>query len=219
MTIRVIKKVENMFKTVQRPSWYPTFLVECSGCWKRFPMIKYEIWKTRLCCSCASSGEWRVNTRESKKINRLWMKNTNFYKKRQCIRARCTYHNTHWFKNYWGRWIKCLWTNFKDFYDDMYISYLEYVKEHWEKDTTIDRIDVNGHYCKENCRWRTMLEQQSNKRNNHSIVYKWKKYPTIKWLCDMLWKNYQTVHRRICKYWWDVEDAIDKPIYHKRSAL
>lgn len=37
---------------------------------------------------------------------------------------------------------------------------------------TIDRIDVNGNYCPENCRWITNYEQQFNKRNSVFITYK-----------------------------------------------
>ena len=215
MTIRVIKRIENMFQTEKRPSGYPTYLVMCSECWKQFPMIKYEIWKTEKCQWCANKKREWINIRERKKTSRkntksLWMRRSKFYKKYQGIKTRCEYPNTHWFKNYWWRWIKCLWKTFNEFYDDMYESYLEFAKIHWEDDTTIDRIDVNGDYCKENCRWLTMKEQQSWKRNNHKIVYRWKEYPTIKWLCDKLWKNYYRVFRRITTYWWSVEDAIEK---------
>lgn len=35
---------------------------------------------------------------------------------------------------------------------------------------TLDRIDNNGNYCKDNCRWATKYEQSSNKRNNNEIV-------------------------------------------------
>ena len=36
----------------------------------------------------------------------------------------------------------------------------------WEKDTTIDRIDWNWNYCKENCRWATYKEQYLNQEKH-----------------------------------------------------
>jgi hypothetical protein len=207
MVIRVIKKIENMFQTEKRPSGYPTYLVMCSECWKQFPMIRYDIWKTEYCTSCANKlrGQWK-----NKGIKRHYMKKSHFYRKRVSMKIRCNYPKTHWFKNYGGRGIKCEWDTFEEFKRDMYESYLEFIKDHWEKETTLDRIDVNWNYNKDNCRWETMLEQQSNKRNNHRVIYKWKEYPTIKWLCELMWKNYSRVFRRITTYWWSVEDAIDK---------
>ena len=49
-------------------------------------------------------------------------------------------------------------------YEDMSKSYKEWL--------TLDRIDVKWSYCKENCRWATMKEQQRNRGNN--VRYKWK---------------------------------------------
>lgn len=51
----------------------------------------------------------------------------------------------------------------------MHEWYIQHCEEYWEKNTTLDRIDVNGNYCKENCRRATRKEQQYNKRNNITI--------------------------------------------------
>ena len=47
----------------------------------------------------------------------------------------------------------------------MYESYLEHCNQYWERQTTIDRIDVDWDYCKENCKRSTFDEQNHNKRN------------------------------------------------------
>ena len=72
-------------------------------------------------------------------------------------------------KNYGGRGITVCqeWESFEQFFKDMYEGYSD--------DLTIERIDVNKPYCKENCRWASNMEQQSNKRNNRYVVYQGEK--------------------------------------------
>ena len=71
------------------------------------------------------------------------------------------------FKRYGGRGISSdSWKYFIDFYDDMYESYLEHVSQYGEKETTLERINNNDDYRKDNCRWATLSEQQSNTRRN-----------------------------------------------------
>ena len=60
------------------------------------------------------------------------------------------------------RWLY----SFENFKEDMYESYSKHAYEKGEKQTTIDRKDCNGDYCKENCRWATKYEQTQNTRKH-----------------------------------------------------
>ena len=99
------------------------------------------------------------------------MSRTRFYRIWQDIIKRCDNQNTKSYKHYGGRGITYCerWKEFLNFKEDMYESYLKHVEEFGEKQTTIDRIDVNGNYKKSNCRWATWKEQANNKRGDEEI--------------------------------------------------
>ena len=58
----------------------------------------------------------------------------------------------------------------------MYESYLEASYKYGENNISIDRIDYNDGYYKENCRWATMKVQLRNRRNNRVFLINNKKY-------------------------------------------
>jgi len=102
-------------------------------------------------------------------------------------------------KDYGGRGIKCEWKNVIDFYSDMAESYDKHIIEHGIKNTTIDRINNDGNYCKENCRWATIKEQAQNKRSVVLLVsFRGETKPLNEWVKEMkvsygrLYKNLLT---------------------------
>jgi hypothetical protein len=85
---------------------------------------------------------------------------------------------------YAGRNIKYQpsWESFKNFYDDM--------KDGYNDELQLDRIDPDGDYTKENCRWVTAKENCRNRRDNsiviaggesHALAWWLEKYGTSKW--------------------------------------
>ena len=95
-----------------------------------------------------------VRLKEKKWIKHwFWSKNdrNRFYEIYNWIKRRCK--GTAWWdasKWYFDKWIKCEWNTFEEFKNDMYEAYLDHVEKYWIKNTSIDRIDPNGNYCKEN---------------------------------------------------------------------
>lgn len=77
------------------------------------------------------------------------------------MKRRCYNTNDSEYHNYGGRGIVLC----DDWCDD-YAAFREWALSHgYEEDLSIDRIDVNGNYAPDNCRWIPMREQPSTRRN------------------------------------------------------
>jgi hypothetical protein len=138
--------------------------------------------------------------------------NNKMYRAWQGIKTRCLNKNSKSFKNYGGRGIKICneWFEFNNFYDWA-------LKTGYKKGLTIDRIDVNGDYCPENCRWATKKVQANNSRSNIRVTMNGETHTLIEW--SRIYKiNYRTVQSRIYIYGWRIEDAIKKEVNQSRHV-
>lgn len=80
----------------------------------------------------------------------------------------------------------------------------------YQDDLTIDRIDVNGPYSPENCRWVTMRTQANNTRSNKSATYKGKTQTISQW-ANEIGINESTLRWRL-SHGWTIEKAISTTV-------
>lgn len=94
------------------------------------------------------------------------MRNTRFYGIWHAMKKRCNVESSINYEHYGGRGITVCerWLDFNNFKEDMYSSYESHVQMHGETQTTLDRIDVNEGYTKDNTRWATRITQNRNTR-------------------------------------------------------
>lgn len=122
------------------------------------------------------------------------------------MRQRCSNPNIGKYDRYGGRGITVCkeWDNFEPF--------LEWSMLNGYSDTlTIDRIDSNGNYCPENCRWATLKQQANNKRSNVIEEY-CGVTGTRSEICDYFGLGYGLLSERIQRGW-TIRDAIEYPTY------
>lgn len=87
----------------------------------------------------------------------------------------------------------------------------------YEDGLTIDRIDVNGNYCPENCRWVPLAEQARNRTTTFWVDYEGRRMSLAE-AAELAGLPYKQVHLRI-KKGWSVYDALHAPLGTRRSNL
>jgi len=164
--------------------------------------------RNRQSCGCKHKEDMLGNT-----MSRVHgLSNTRLHRIWNGMHRRCYMENHDAYHNYGGRGIKVCkdWHTFINFYNDMIASY--------KNDRTLDRIDNDGDYTKDNCKWSTDKEQSRNRRTN--VHYEFNGERLI--LQDIVKKYsklaYPTVWRRIKKYGMSLKDALVKPLHHSAST-
>ena len=153
---------------------------------------------SRSCRDCAYKKKGENQKTHGMSRNRI-------YKIYQGVLNRCNNKNNYSFEHYGGRGIMVCdkWSGehgFENFYKWA-------IENEYSEELTIDRIDVNGNYEPDNCRWVDMKAQANNRRNNVSIMYNGKNQTLAQW-SEELGINFYTLYARIEKNNWDVERAF-----------
>jgi len=92
------------------------------------------------------------------------------------MKARCTNPKVIGYENYGGRGI----TYCDDW--EVYEAFRDWALENgYTDELSIERINVDGNYEPQNCRWATRIEQARNKRNNVKYFYNGKNLTIKEW--------------------------------------
>jgi len=151
------------------------------------------------CRSCASKY---INIKHGDRKNKK-----SPYSTYMNMLSRCTLQTNPEWKNYGGRGIKICsdWLG-----ENGYINFRQWAYSNgWQKGLSIERMDVNGNYCPNNCCWIAKNEQAKNRRMSIRIKFNGATY-YAKEFASMYKINHYTFYDWIHKY--GLENAINKAI-------
>lgn len=120
------------------------------------------------------------------------------------LRRRCSDRNDKGYKRYGARGIYVCerWRNsFPAFFSDM--------GKRPSSKHSIDRIDNNGPYSAENCRWATRVVQNNNRSTNRHLTYNGHTMTVTQW-ARTIGINYFTLNHRL-NLGWSIRRALEEP--------
>lgn len=165
--------------------------------------IKYLVCGDTKSCGCI----------RKEKVSKLaksksYKKNKTLYSRWSNMKQRCYNKNCMAYKHYGARGIVVC-----DEWKNNYKNFEKWALNNgYKKNLTIDRINVNGNYEPNNCRWATIKEQNNNMTTNHYVVYDDEKL-TLKQFSEKYNIDYYIIKNRI-KSKWDIEKIIKTPVKH-----
>lgn len=110
------------------------------------------------------------------------------------MKARCSNSSNAAYPLYGGRGITVC-----DRWKDSFQNFLDDMGERPEG-MSIDRIDNNGNYCPENCRWATGKQQCNNLRKNVWLVFEGQRHTISQW-SEKIGLTRDTIIRRLQRGW------------------
>ena len=141
----------------------------------------------------------RTHGMSGDRIYRIW----------RLMKNRCTNSRSPDYPHYGGRGITVCdeWRNSFEAFRDWALA------NGYADNLSIDRIDVNGNYCPENCRWATQVQQCENRTNNNLITCDGETLPVKVW-AKRLSISADVLYSRK-RHGWSDEMTIKTPVIRK----
>ena len=155
-------------------------------------------------CGCAKGRKPVHGDTVGRRMSRL-------YTVWNSMRARCNNPKNHAYNDYGGRGITVC-----SEWDD-YVAFKRWaVNNGYDENAprgkcTIDRIDANGNYCPENCRFVSMADQNRNKRNSAFVEFDGKTKTISEWSKE-LGISPVTLWERLNVSKWPISRAMTEPV-------
>lgn len=150
-------------------------------------------------CGCLHSECAKI---QGKKKKTHGMKPPRLYAIWNGMKSRCYNKNNPKYKIYGARGVEVCKTWKKSF-----VKFRDWALSNGYSDKlSIDRINVDGNYEPDNCRWATQKEQQRNRRNNHIVIIDGKEMCLAR-VAERYGVNSNTLRNRI-RNGIDIEEAI-----------
>jgi len=186
---------------------------------------KKHVWHVKVKCSCGNIKQVRVHSLlnghtlscgclgaekrgAAKGAKTHGMTNSPEYTTLRKMKERCYSKNCPEYSYYGGRgikicdrWLEPNGQGMLNFYTDM--------GPRPSKEYSIDRIDVNGDYTPENCRWTDIYTQANNKRSNNYLTFNGETKTLTTW-ANELGIEPKTLFTRIYDGW-GIEKALSTP--------
>lgn len=149
-------------------------------------------------CGCLGKDKMRDMrtthgfSRDRDRLYRIWT----------LMRGRCNNKSSDHYKWYGERGVRVCddWNDFLCFRDWA-------LNNGYSESLTLDRVNVDGDYCPDNCRWATQKEQSNNTRRNHYLEYDGKTQTMKQW-SEELCLNYDNLKYHINDCHWDTGRAL-----------
>lgn len=131
---------------------------------------------------------------------------TSLYRIYHLMKGRCNNPNKPDYKWYGAKGIRVC-----EEWSESYLCFKEWALANGYKEgLTIDRIDSDGNYEPNNCRWVDMVIQNNNKKNVPKYAFNGEEHSIAEW-ARILGVSRELLRDRITRLGWSVEKAFSTP--------